>query len=236
MSNYELKVSQIKPGVYRVYTPVVTLGFPHLTDPDTGGNGFTKQPEYVTEFKMPASGAEYEQLLDVLRAAISEFHESETARLKGKQVNKSKNKPFTLKDGDAIFKAKLKAVVHLKDGTSFEQAPQLFDENGKVWDRSKRGYIANGSKAIVCFETIPYNLTTAGGVGVTLRLKGVKVVEAADSKPAGGSDTAVAEGFGIDAAEAERALYNVNASNAKVRKFEQSEVAGVPDDFEDIPF
>lgn len=175
-----------KQGRYVIKTSPVTLVYPHLTDPDTGVAGkFVKDAEFTTDFVFNADDPNLEETLSIIRTALKAAYLAEKDKARGAIVTYSKNAPFkSNKIGQTQFTAKLKqTVLNRKDKTSFEQAPQLFDENKKPWVKSERGYIANGAVCQLVVEVVPYNLATAGGVGATLRLKAVRVLKQGEARP-----------------------------------------------------
>lgn len=85
--------------------------------------------------------------------------------------------------GELKFKFKLKATGKNKDGSIFTQKPMLFDSEGKevsvdIW---------NGSTVKVAFEIVPF-YTSLIGVGVSLRLKAVQIIDLVESSSGGGAN------------------------------------------------
>lgn len=86
---------------------------------------------------------------------------------------------------DLKFKFKLKASGKNKDGSTFTQKPMLFDAEGKqvsveIW---------NNSIIKVAFEIIPF-YTSLIGLGVSLRLKAVQIIELVEGKSGGSGSNA----------------------------------------------
>jgi len=72
------------------------------------------------------------------------------------------------------FKVKLKAKVTRHDGTSFSQKPVVVDAKRQPLNPDIA--IGNGSDVKVAFEPRPYVMNSTKQVGVSLRLKGVQVI------------------------------------------------------------
>ena len=101
--------------------------------------------------------------------------------------NKKKSTHPTYKlteDGKSYeFKFKLKAKVNWAKG-SFEQRPKIYNSSLEIMDQPVAVY--NGSKLKVAFEVVPY--VSAFGVGVTLRMRSIQILELAP-KPEGKGDS-----------------------------------------------
>ena len=72
------------------------------------------------------------------------------------------------------FKVKLKAKVNRQDGTSFSQKPIVVDAKRKPLNPDIA--VGNGSDVKVAFEPRHYVMNSTKQVGVSLRLKGVQVI------------------------------------------------------------
>jgi len=99
-----------------------------------------------------------------------------------------------LEDGNFKIKAKMKAKVDMKDGTSFTQRPNVFDSMNNLVDL-QNVLIRKGSTLVLGVELIPY-YTALNGAGISLRLKNVQVKKLATSDM---EKTVAPEGFTIDA-------------------------------------
>jgi len=86
--------------------------------------------------------------------------------------------PATDKDGNETgeieFKVKLKAKFQSRDGKWFTQKPLVVDS--KRTPMTKDNLIGNGSTIKVAFEPIPYVMMSSKTCSVSLRLKGVQVL------------------------------------------------------------
>ena len=76
--------------------------------------------------------------------------------------------------GEIKFKAKLKAIWRARDGRFGEQRPVVVDS--KLNPIAKHIAIGNGSDINVNVEVVPYVMQSTKAVGVSLRLKGIQVV------------------------------------------------------------
>lgn len=77
--------------------------------------------------------------------------------------------------GNIEFKLKLKAKVQARDGSVYEQKPVVVDAKRTPMDADVG--IGNGSVIKAAFEPIPYMMASTKQVGVSLRLKGVQVID-----------------------------------------------------------
>lgn len=77
--------------------------------------------------------------------------------------------------GDVEFKFKLKAKVQTRDGQTYSQKPVVVDAKRVPMDGDT--LIGNGSRVKVAFEPIPYAIAATKMCGVSLRLKGVQVID-----------------------------------------------------------
>lgn len=86
--------------------------------------------------------------------------------------------PATDKDGNETgeieFKIKMKAKFQSKQGQWFSQKPMVVDS--KRTPMSKSTLIGNGSLVKVAFDPIPYTMMSTKITSVSLRLKGVQVI------------------------------------------------------------
>ena len=86
--------------------------------------------------------------------------------------------PATDKDGNETgeieFKVKLKAKFQSRDGKWFTQKPIVVDS--KRTPMTKDTLIGNGSTVKVAYETVPYVMMSSKTCSVSLRLKGVQVL------------------------------------------------------------
>ena len=77
--------------------------------------------------------------------------------------------------GNIEFKLKLKAKVQARDGSTYEQKPIVVDAKRTPIDAGTN--VGNGSVIKAAYEPIPYMMASTKQVGVSLRLKGVQVLE-----------------------------------------------------------
>jgi len=77
--------------------------------------------------------------------------------------------------GNIEFKLKLKAKVQARDGSVYSQKPIVVDAKRKPMDPEIA--IGNGSVIKVAYEPIPYMMASTKQVGVSLRMKGVQVLD-----------------------------------------------------------
>jgi len=182
-------------------SPVGVAVFPRLKagSPDTK---FDSNGVYKVDLDVPA--AEVQEMLDIIEEQRDAFADTVRAQMppaKAKKLRVS-DLPFEEnEDGTIRIKFKMKAKVESKKGT-FTQTPAVFDAKGqpmfniiKNADGSETHEpidIWGGSRIRVAFDAIPYE-SPLMGIGVTFRLKAVKVIELVQG---GQSKTATGFGFG----------------------------------------
>lgn len=167
-----------------VTSPRGTAKFPRLDTPDTK---FKAEGEYSIKLVIPAEqAAAYVAELDAhYAAAQATCLEEENAKLlaknpKAKKLTKLKegSPPYKIDEetGNYEFHYKMKAKVESKKtGKTFEMKPAVFDAAKNAIDPSVQK-VGGGSICRVAAEVMPY-YTALAGCGVSLRLKGVQVIE-----------------------------------------------------------
>ncbi len=151
--------------------------YPHLNKPDVK---FNENGEYKVSLKIPEAKAKgmialYEK---ALQSSISEAEE----KLGGKKV-KLAPKPYSVEDGFAVFKYKMKATgVNRKTKEPFSQRPQLFDAKKNPLNPTSCN-IWGGSKMKIAYTLRSY-YSPAIGAGITSQLKAVQVIELVENKQA----------------------------------------------------
>lgn len=145
-------------------TPRGGLVYPFLTKPDTK---FDRDGVYKTQLLIKDVDAANE-LVDTIQEALDVYASQNPT------VKKRAKLPFEKNDdGTYTFTFKCKARGIRADGTTWEQKPKIFDAKGNLFENAKS--IWGGSEAKVSFAIAPYNVA-ATGLGVTLRLKGVQIL------------------------------------------------------------
>jgi len=133
----------------------------------------------VTVLIPEAEAAEVCEYLDTL--VDDKFAEEIKAKpkLKNGLSTKTPYEPEYDQNGDATgnieFKLKLKAKVVTRTGDTYEQKPIVVDAKRKPLDKDTA--IGNGSVIKVAYEPIPYMMASTKTVGVSLRMKGVQVID-----------------------------------------------------------
>jgi hypothetical protein len=151
--------------------------YPHLNKPDVK---FNENGEYKVSLKIPEAKAKgmialYEK---ALQSSISEAEE----KLGGKKV-KLAPKPYSVEDGFAVFKYKMKATgVNRKTKEPFSQRPQLFDAKKNPLNPTSCN-IWGGSKMKIAYTLRSY-YSPVIGAGITSQLKAVQVIELVENKQA----------------------------------------------------
>lgn len=161
-----------------VMTPVGSVDYPYILKPDHGNEKFqdaigTYKVKNVQIPKSPESDKLFAQLTAAADKAYAESA-AKAAAAKKRPPKRAEMPIFETADGYSLT-AKLKAGgVNSKTKQQFTQAPRVFGPDNKLWDKSKA--ITNGSKIRLVCEVVPYDSPTSG-VGITLRMKDVQVVE-----------------------------------------------------------
>lgn len=165
--------------------------FPWLTKPDTK---FKPDGEYRVDLKLSA-----EDSVDVL-ALLSAEHDRNLAEVKADPKNKGKKireadlpiKPVVDEEGDEtgehLLRVKMNAKFKDKDGKEIVASPAFFDAKGKPIELDT---LWGGSIIRVAFTIVPF-YTAIAGAGISLRLRGVKVI-----KLSAGNGGANAEAYGF---------------------------------------
>jgi len=78
-------------------------------------------------------------------------------------------------NGDFKFKFRSDSVGGPKGGPKFDITIDIFDAKMNPWPRDV--LIGNGSSVMVCYYLYPWNNATQGGIGCTLRLVAVQVID-----------------------------------------------------------
>lgn len=118
-------------------------------------------------------------------------------KMKNSLSTKAGYEPHYDKDGNETglveFRFKLKAKVQTRDGSLYDQKPIVVDAKRNPMDSNN--LIGNGSTVKVAFEPIPYVMASTKQVGVSLRLKGVQVIELVEYGNGGASMFDEEDGF-----------------------------------------
>jgi len=79
------------------------------------------------------------------------------------------------KTGIYCFKYRQSAIGRPHKGEPFDIKVDVFDAKMNHWPKDV--LIGNGSIVKVCFSLYPWNVAARGGVGITLRLKAVQIID-----------------------------------------------------------
>jgi hypothetical protein len=157
----------------QVVSPRGRARWPKLNEPD---RKFNQKGEFVVDLVLEGEEAEeFKQRIDVL----FDKGYADILKREGKKKLKQGNRPYRpVEDqngeetGETAFKFKMKALVETRDGRSWEQRPDLFDARGKPMSE-----VIGGGSIIRCSaEAYPWYSPTLG-MGLSLRLKGVQVLD-----------------------------------------------------------
>lgn len=157
-----------------VLTPVGTADYPYLSKPDNyQQKGDIKYKVTLKLGRNAQTDALFEQLTKHAEAIYKQS--ADKAKKAGKRPPQPAVMPMFETDAGYSLKASLKATgVNGTTKEVFTQAPRLFDNRNKAWDKDT--LITGGSKIRLNLEVVGYDSPTAGA-GITLRLKDVQVVE-----------------------------------------------------------
>jgi len=149
--------------------------YPHLNRPDVK---FNENGEYKVNLKIPKAKAK--GMIAIYEKAIQDSISDAEAKLNGKKV-KLAPKPYSIEDGQVIFKYKMKATgINRKTKEPFSQRPALFDAKKNPLNPSSCN-IWGGSKMKIAYVLRSY-YSPALGAGVTAQLKAVQIIELVEGK------------------------------------------------------
>lgn len=149
--------------------------YPHLNKPDVR---FNENGEYKVNLEIPEAKAKV--MINAIEKAIEKSISEAEAEVKGKKV-KVAPKPYSVENGKAIFKFKMKATgINRKTKENFSQRPLIFDAKKNPIEPSSC-QIWGGTKMKVAFQIGGY-YTGLIGAGVSLRLKAVQILELVEGK------------------------------------------------------
>jgi hypothetical protein len=162
-------------------TPVGTVVFSHLTEPDYT---FAKEGSYNVKLRLSESDAM--PLLDKARELIDEELQSAKAACKTKlEVSKLKmaeDLPIRAEldenaepTGFYILGAKMAASGVTKTGKEWTRKPVIYDARGKALDTSSLS-IWSGSEIRVAYAMRAFNVPSLG-IGVSLRLEAAQIIK-----------------------------------------------------------
>ena len=164
MTNATTNISELGEALY-----------PHLNRPDVK---FNEAGEYKVTLKIPEAKAK--SMIASYEKAIQDSISEAEQKLNGKKV-KLAPKPFSVEDGFALFKYKMKATgVNRKTKEPFSQRPALFDAKKNPINPSSCN-IWGGSKMKIAYFLRAY-YSPALGAGVTSQIKAIQVIELVESK------------------------------------------------------
>jgi hypothetical protein len=147
--------------------------YPYLTEPDVVFN-----PEGLFHTKLVCKKSDCVKIIkdidDMIALEVKKQHD-----LDPKKKVKKAPLPYEVKDEDVIFNFKMKAQgVRKSDGKTFTQSPNLL--NADLSEFEKTQTIWGGSILKITFEPYAWNMPI--GIGCTLRLKAVQVLELVTGK------------------------------------------------------
>ena len=149
--------------------------YPHLNRPDVK---FNENGEYKVNLQIPEDKAK--GMIAIYEKAIQDSISEAEAKLNGKKV-KLAPKPYSIENGQAVFKYKMKATgINRKTKEPFSQRPALFDAKKNPLNPSSCN-IWGGSKMKIAYVLRSY-YSPALGAGVTARLKAVQIIELVEGK------------------------------------------------------
>jgi len=165
--------------------------YPHLNEPDTKFDDIG-----VYQLQLRLGPEEGQELIDKIENIRDQAYKDECKKAKKPKLKKA-DLPFTEEydddsnpTGNWLFRIKLKAQT----GRGLAQRPTLVDAKAQPMTEA----IGSGSEVNVDFDPRPW-FVAALGVGVTLRLRGVQVL---DLKEYGGSSVSFQAMEGFESASA----------------------------------
>ena len=169
-----------------ITSPEGTALYPHLNKADTK---FADQGIYSVTLQFPESEAA--PFLEKCQAAFDEYLDLEKLKAK-KTTLKLAEKPWTTEDGTTSVKIKVRALVPLKNGDTWDRKPLLHSATGGSTDN-----IGSGSRLKIA--VLPFCCPHgSSGHGIQLQPEAVSVVELVEY----GNENAEAK-YGFEKAEQE---------------------------------
>lgn len=173
-----------KPKFTNITTPPGVAIYPKLNAPDTK---FNANGAYSTRVKFSAEEAQ--PIIDKYETELAKYFEEVKAELmqgdgkskaKAKSLKLAPDKPYKAdfddegnETGDLVLNFKMPAKVVREGKPDLIMKPDIFDAAGKKLLNPPE--IWGGSKLIIAAQFRPFN--TAIGVGLSLRLNAVQIVE-----------------------------------------------------------
>lgn len=207
----------------RKTTPVGTLVFPHLTTPD---DKFNSDGVYHTRMALTTEQAD--EIQAAADAVLEAYVDADPDDV-GAKLAKAVTRPVADEECDAdgretgkmLVRFKMNAVGKGRNGT-FTREPAIFDAKAAPIKLSEAPDIWSGTQARVSYELVPYYMASTKSLGVSLRLRGVQIIELSNGDSQGGA----AMGF-----EEEDGYVATAQKQAAGMGFESSEDAQDDDDF-----
>lgn len=170
-------MDKINLDAVNLTTPIGTAMYPRLNEPDTK---FDDAGVYKVNLLLGSEEGE------VLAKTLTAYRDRAVDQVQGKKKINLAILPYSEEEdeegndtGNFIFKFKLKAAYEDRAGKIVECRPDLFGPDLKPTEV----HVGGGSRIAVAFRMYPW-FVPALGLGISLRLKAVQVVEA---KSMGGS-------------------------------------------------
>ncbi len=175
--------------IVRYVSPKGIAMYPWVLTADTA---FVKEGVYHIQLECPQDDSKTTELVEKLTVILDKEHDA-LSKEKKKKLNKI---PFFEESEDGkhlVFKFKQNKVIKRKDGTTSEVKIPLFDAKGKPITKAIK--LGNGSVCRISFTVAPYYNATNKGVGLSLRLVAVQVIELVEYSAGN------AESYGFDEEE-----------------------------------
>ena len=175
--------------IVRYVSPKGIAMYPWVLTADTA---FVKEGVYHIQLECPQDDPKTTELVEKLTVILDKEHDA-LSKEKKKKLNKI---PFFEESEDGkhlVFKFKQNKIIKRKDGTTSEVKIPLFDAKGKPITKEIK--LGNGSVCRISFTVAPYYNATNKGVGLSLRLVAVQVIELVEYSAGN------AESYGFDEEE-----------------------------------
>lgn len=153
-------------------TPAGELQYPHITRPDTR---YVTTGVYQTKIAIDLEDAQ-DLIALAEKVANDEFAKIDTAKSANYTIKPVYDLEFDEAGeptGRALFKCKLNAVVTPREGEPFNQTVSIVDEDEQPLDAAVWG----GTTAQIKGQLFPWVNAAQKQVGVTFRMRGVKVLD-----------------------------------------------------------
>jgi len=162
---------QVIPLTNQIHlTPLGKCEWAHILNPQTKFDS-----DGVYSIKLDLGEIDAKPIVNLIRQATQDRKEAEIQL--GRNVVGWANPPWKVEEETGVYKFtfKQKALGKPKNKDPFPISIDVLDAKTNVWPKDI--LIGNGSLVIVAFTVYTWNSAAQGGIGTTLQLKAVQIIE-----------------------------------------------------------